>query len=52
LESTIPGKNDRSTLDVRNELLDEDREDTLRAAKSRAQFMAAVSSARKELVLS
>ena len=52
LEGVIPGKNDRSTLDVRNELPDEEREDTLRAAKSRAQFMAAVSSARKELVLS
>ena len=52
LEGVIPGKNDRSTLDVRNELPDEDRKDTLRAAKSRAQFMAAVSSARKELVLS
>ena len=52
LEGAIPGKNDRSTLDVRNELPDEERKDTLRAAKSRAQFMAAVSSARKELVLS
>ena len=52
LEGAIPGKNDRSTLDVRNELPEEERKDTLRAAKSRAQFMAAVSSARKELVLS
>ena len=52
LEGAIPGKNDHSTLDVRNELPEGERKDTLRAAKSRAQFMAAVSSARKELVLS
>ena len=52
LEGAIPGKNDHSTLDVRNELPEGKRKDTLRAAKSRAQFMAAVSSARKELVLS
>ena len=51
-EGAIPEKNNRSTLDVRNELPDEERKDVLRSAKSRAQFMAAVASARKELVLS
>jgi len=52
LEGVIPGTNDRSTLDVRNELPNEERQDTLRASKSRVQFLAAVSSARNELVLS
>ena len=51
---TLPGKNDHSTLDVRNELPDAARKDNenLHTAKERANFEAAVSSARKELVLS
>ena len=49
-EGTIPGKNDRSTLDVRNEV--DDRTDVLRADENRARFAAAVASAREELVLS
>lgn len=49
-EGTLPGKNDRSTLDVRNEV--ENRKDVLRADENRARFAAAVSSAREELVLS
>lgn len=49
-EGTLPGKNDRSTLDVRNEV--EDRKDVLRVDENRAKFAAAVSSAREELVLS
>ena len=50
----LPGKNDHSTLDVRNELPDDERKDigTLHTAKERANFEAAVSSARNELVLS
>ena len=49
-EGTLPGKNDHSTLDVRNEV--ENRKDVLRADENRARFSAAVSSAREELVLS
>ena len=49
-EGTVPGKNDQSTLDVRNEV--DEREDVLRADENRARFAAAVASAREELVLS
>ena len=51
---TLPGKNDHSTLDVRNELPETERKDKgiLHTAKERANFAAAVSSARQELVLS
>lgn len=51
-EGTLPGKNSRSTLDVRNELPDEVRTDILRAAEGRSRFAAVVSSAREELVVS
>lgn len=49
-EGTMPGRNDRSTLDVRNEV--EERQDVLRTDENRARFAAAVASAREELILS
>ena len=55
LSAAFPGKNDHSTLDVRNELPDDKRKERgeiLHTAKERANFEAAVSSAREKLVLS
>ena len=51
-EGGLPGKNDCSTLDVRNEKKVEDRHDVLRPEENRARFLAAVLSARDRLVLS
>ena len=51
-EGGLPGRNDCSTLDVRNELKVEERGDVLRPEESRARFLAAVLSARDRLVLS
>lgn len=54
-EGSIPARDSHSTLDVRNELTKEariDRGETLASEEDRARFMAAVSSAREELVLS
>ena len=52
-EGSLPGKNDRSTLDVRNELEDNKRtdDDLRRAAQGRAAFAAALNSAREQLIL-
>ena len=50
-EGMFPGRNDSSTLDVRNELKTEDRGDLLRPEENRARFRAAVLSARDRLVL-
>lgn len=54
-EGKIPAREIRSTLDVRNELSDEERKEngeTLKSDESVARFCAAVASAREELVLS
>ena len=51
-EGGLPGRNDCSTLDVRNELKVEERGDVLRPEENRARFLAAVLSARDRLVLS
>ena len=51
-EGGLPGKNDCSTLDVRNEKKAEERRDALRPEENRARFLAAVLSARDRLVLS
>ena len=51
-EGGLPGRNDCSTLDVRNELKVEARGDVLRPEENRARFLAAVLSARDRLVLS
>lgn len=54
-ESAIPTRDSYSTLDVRSELTKEERikhGETLASEEDRARFMAAVSSAREELVLS
>ena len=51
-EGGFPGRNDCSTLDVRNEINAESRCDLLRPEESRARFRAAVLSARDRLVLS
>jgi hypothetical protein len=54
-EGKIPAREIRSTLDVRNELSDEERKEngeTLKSDESVARFYAAVASAREELVLS
>ena len=53
-EGKIPAREMRSTLDVRNELTDEERKEngeTLKSDESVARFYAAVASAREELVL-
>ena len=51
-EGGLPGRNDCSTLDVRNEKKVEERGDVLRPEENRARFLAAVLSARDRLVLS
>ena len=54
-EGAIPTRDSHSTLDVRSELTKEERiehGETLASEEDRARFMAAVSSAREELVLS
>ena len=50
-EGVFPGRNDCSTLDVRNEMKAEDRCDLLRPQEKRARFRAAILSARDRLVL-
>lgn len=50
--TSIPGKADRSTLDVRNELKPEQRLDVSCPEENRARFMEVVLSARERLVLS
>ena len=50
-EGVFPGRNDCSTLDVRNETKAEDRSDLLRPQENRARFRAAILSARDRLVL-
>lgn len=50
-EGVFPGRNDCSTLDVRNEMKAEDRCDLLRPQENRARFRAAILSARDRLVL-
>ena len=51
-EGEFPGRNDCSTLDVRNSVKPEERDDVLRPEENRARFRAAVMSARDRLVLS
>ena len=51
-EGGLPGRNDRSTLDVRNEVRPESRCDVLRPEENRSRMHAAVMSARERLVLS
>ena len=51
-EGEFPGRNDCSTLDVRNTMKPEDRDDVLLPEENRARFRAAVMSARDRLVLS
>ena len=51
-EGTLPGRTERSTLDIRSSIADEERSDVLRPEENRALFLAAVLSARDRLVLS